>query len=624
MKAFTNQIKTIPAFLLFILSLQPLQAQNWALVMSENTGYTHQEWRTRNHFPEKEIEELWSQGYSITSLSYQDGWWALVMSAGTGYGQQIWTHTATYPEETIKEYWDKGYHITHLTFGDNKWALVMTQKSGYGLQYWATRDYFPEKEIQEWWGKGYYITSLDYGNGWWAVVMSKNTGFVDQTWQRQPVFPKNQIDEYWAEDYKITNLTYGKIDKGATPVWVVVMSKGSKYGEQTWQTRDQFPAKEIAEYWDQGYDISGIYHGVDRASNPTTTTVTYKKPEVNWNIPYANNVKVNKPDYTVKACIKSETPLSKTNLYVNNVLQNDSRGFEVVPDDGCDNTVERKITLKKGTNQIKLEVQNRGGTTTAEIRTVIYEEPVVVTNTNPTNTNPTNTTTSSKEKRLALVIGNSKYEKSPLRNPVNDARSMESTLKKLGFEVIKIEDGTQAQMKKAIDDYGLKLKNGKYDVALFFYAGHGLQVKGNNYLVPLAANINQEPDVEYECVDAGRVLAKMEGAGARINIVIMDACRDNPFERSWSRSTKGNGLATMEGPIGSIVCYSTSPGKTAADGEGNNGLYTEELLKNLNTPNLSVEEVFKRVRISVIQKSNKAQTPWETSSLVGDFYFNKQ
>jgi uncharacterized caspase-like protein len=115
----------------------------------------------------------------------------------------------------------------------------------------------------------------------------------------------------------------------------------------------------------------------------------------------------------------------------------------------------------------------------------------------------------------------------------------------------------------------------------------------------------------------------MEGAGSRINIVIMDACRDNPFERSWSRSTKGNGLAMMDAPVGSIVCYSTSPGKTAADGEGNNGLYTEELLKNLNTPGLTLEEVFKQVRIGVINKSNRQQTPWETSSLTGDFYFLK-
>ncbi|TAF30234.1 MAG: caspase family protein, partial [Cytophagales bacterium] len=173
------------------------------------------------------------------------------------------------------------------------------------------------------------------------------------------------------------------------------------------------------------------------------------------------------------------------------------------------------------------------------------------------------------------------------------------------------------------EEYGQKLKDGKYDVALFFYAGHGLQVKGNNYLVPVDGTVNQEQDVEYECVDAGRVLAKMEGAGSRINIIIMDACRDNPFERSWSRSSKGNGLATMDAPVGSIVCYSTSPGKTASDGGGNNGLYTEELLKHLNTPGLALEEVFKRVRIGVISKSNREQTPWETSSLTGDFFFVK-
>ncbi|MCU0447774.1 MAG: caspase family protein [Microscillaceae bacterium] len=595
-------------------------AQKWALVMSEKTGFTQQEWRTRNHFPKQEIEGLWQQGYAITSLSHHEGWWALVMSAGTGYGLQYWTTQEVYPEKQIKEYWDKGFQITHLTYGDGKWALIMTKNSGYGQQSWFTRAYFPEEEIKQRWEEGYYISSMDYGNGLWAVVMSKNMKYTDQTYQYREYFPEKEIEEYWNDGFSITNITYGKAQ--GKNVWAIVMSQGSGWGRQTWQTRNEFPAKEIQQYWDEGFDITGIYHGVETAVNPNVT-VTYKKPEVNWNLPYNNNIKVNKPEYTLKACVKSETPLSKTNLYVNNVLQTDSRGLEVVPDDGCDNTVERKIQLKKGVNQIKLEVSNKGGTTIAEMRTINYEEPVqqVVVKENPTNT--TTTKTSTKEKRLALIIGNSKYEKSPLKNPVNDARSMEKSLKNLGFDVLKHEDLNQAGMKKAIDEFGTKLKTEKYEVALFFYAGHGLQVKGNNYLIPTAASISAEQDVEYECVDAGRVLAKMEGAGSRINIVIMDACRDNPFERSWSRSTKGNGLAMMDAPVGSIVCYSTSPGKTAADGEGNNGLYTEELLKHLNTPGLALEEVFKQVRIGVINKSNRQQTPWETSSLTGDFYFIK-
>jgi uncharacterized caspase-like protein len=295
----------------------------------------------------------------------------------------------------------------------------------------------------------------------------------------------------------------------------------------------------------------------------------------------------------------------------------DSRGLEVVPDDGCDNTVERKIQLKKGANQIKLEVVNKGGTTVAEMRTINYEEPtqqVVV---------KENTSNIPQEKRLALIIGNGKYEKSPLKNPVNDARSMEKSLKSLGFDVLKHEDLNLESMKKAIDEFGTKLKTEKYEVALFFYAGHGLQVKGNNYLIPTAASVDTEQDAEHKCVDAARVLAKMEGAGSRINIVILDADRNNPFERNWSRSTRGNGLTMMDAPVGSIVCYSTSPGKTASDGEGNNRLYTEELLKHINTPGLALTEVFERVRIGVINKSNGQQVPWETSSLIGDFYFQK-
>jgi uncharacterized caspase-like protein len=224
---------------------------------------------------------------------------------------------------------------------------------------------------------------------------------------------------------------------------------------------------------------------------------------------------------------------------------------------------------------------------------------------------------------LALIIGNSTYAKSPLKNPVNDARAVEIALKKVGFEVMKVENASQADLKRKIDEYGQKLKAGAYDVGLFFYAGHGMQVKGNNYLIPVDANVTEENEVEYNCVDTGRILAKMESAGSKVNIIILDACRDNPFERSWSRSTAGNGLATMDAPLGSIVCYATSPGKTAADGQGTNGAYTEELLKHIQTPGLSLEEVFKRVRIGVVQKTNRQQTPWETSSMTGNFFFTK-
>ncbi len=228
----------------------------------------------------------------------------------------------------------------------------------------------------------------------------------------------------------------------------------------------------------------------------------------------------------------------------------------------------------------------------------------------------------SQEKRLALVIGNSAYQQGgQLRNPINDANAMKSTLEGLGFTVMKHENLHQNEIKRAIDDFGQQLKN--YDVGLFFYAGHGVQVNGSNYLIPIDAQLASAYDVEYDCVRADRVLAKMEAANSRTNIVMLDACRDNPFERSWSRSTRGNGLAFMSAPRGSLVAYATAPGQTASDGGGKHGIYTEALLNHLATPNLTIEQVFKRVRATVSQKSEGKQIPWESTSLTGDFYFKK-
>ena len=199
---------------------------------------------------------------------------------------------------------------------------------------------------------------------------------------------------------------------------------------------------------------------------------------------------------------------------------------------------------------------------------------------------------------------------------------MAAVLEHLGFEVMKYENTDQNNMKRAIDEFGYRLK--MYDVGLFFYAGHGIQVKGINYLIPVNAEINDETDVEFSCVDAGRVLARMEDAGNRINIIILDACRDNPFERSWTRSSGSHGLARMDAPRGSIIAYATEPGNTASDGTGRNGLYTEVLLNEMQKPGLIIEKMFRQVRTQVIDRSGGKQTPWESTSLTGDFIFLDQ
>jgi len=221
--------------------------------------------------------------------------------------------------------------------------------------------------------------------------------------------------------------------------------------------------------------------------------------------------------------------------------------------------------------------------------------------------------------RVALVIGNATYLSGPLRNTVNDARAITMALESSGFEVLLRENITnQNEMKRAVREFGMKLKTG--GTALFYYSGHGLQVKGFNYLIPTQAVMNIEQEIEYEALDMGFVLAYMESARSAVNIVILDACRNNPFARSF-RDTK-QGLSSMVAPTGTVVAYSTSPGSVASDGDEEYGLYTKALLTHMQRPGVKVEDVFKGVRAEVLQKSQGQQTPWESSSLVGDFYFH--
>lgn len=227
---------------------------------------------------------------------------------------------------------------------------------------------------------------------------------------------------------------------------------------------------------------------------------------------------------------------------------------------------------------------------------------------------------SASERRTALVIGNGNYKLYPLRNPVNDAIDITNALRGLGFSVTLKTNVDQRIMEDSIRRFGRKLKKG--GVGLFYFAGHGLQVKGINYLIPVGANIDSEADVKYETVNAGRVLTQMEVAENILNIVILDACRDNPFARSF-RSVE-RGLAKMDAPTGSILAYATSPGSIALDGNGRNGLYTSILLKHIKTPGLEIGRLFRRVRSDVMEVSNKKQITWESSSLIGEFYFNPQ
>jgi uncharacterized caspase-like protein len=220
------------------------------------------------------------------------------------------------------------------------------------------------------------------------------------------------------------------------------------------------------------------------------------------------------------------------------------------------------------------------------------------------------------EQKVALVIGNSAYPSSRLRNPVNDARAMADKLRALGFEVILRTDSNLREMTRSFSQFGQKLTPGS--VSLFYYAGHGMQVRGKNFLIPIDAEIENEASVSSEAVDVDQLLNQL--GPARLSMVILDACRNNPFERRF-RATASGGLAQIDAPTGTLLAYATAPGKVAADGTGVNGLYTTELLKAIDTPGLRIEDVFKQVRINVLKSSDNMQIPWESSSLTGEFFF---
>jgi Caspase domain len=225
-------------------------------------------------------------------------------------------------------------------------------------------------------------------------------------------------------------------------------------------------------------------------------------------------------------------------------------------------------------------------------------------------------TRTSNEQRAALVIGNGAYPFAKLRNATNDARAMADKLKALGFDVTLRTDITRREMDRAIVQFGESLSDG--GVALFYFAGHGMQVRGKNFLIPVDAEINMEASVRSEGVDVDQVLDQL--GPSRLSMVILDACRSNPFERRF-RGLGDGGLAQIDAPKGTLIAYATAPGKTALDGTGANGLYTQELLRALDKPGLRVEDVFKQVRINVSRETKDTQIPWEASSLVGEFVF---
>lgn len=219
--------------------------------------------------------------------------------------------------------------------------------------------------------------------------------------------------------------------------------------------------------------------------------------------------------------------------------------------------------------------------------------------------------------RVALVIGNGKYKSAPLANSVNDARAIAARLRDLGFNVIERLDLRKDQIPSTLSEFRKSLVPG--GVALFFYAGHGLQIKGVNYLPAVDADINVEDDVYMQSIDVNRVLDGLGDSKTRLNLLFLDACRNNPYARSFRSGVSG--LAKVDAPSGTLISFATRPGSTASDGMSGHGVYTEQLLKVMDQPGLPIEQVLKQVGANVKKATRNLQEPWMEGSIDGDFYF---
>lgn len=225
------------------------------------------------------------------------------------------------------------------------------------------------------------------------------------------------------------------------------------------------------------------------------------------------------------------------------------------------------------------------------------------------------------ETRIALVIGNGNYNASPLSNPVNDAKLVAATLEKLNFKVTMQVNVDQKTFKRLIRDFGKLLKHNRDAIGLFYYSGHGMQVEGRNYMIPVGANILDETDVSIDGVSVDDVLTRMKVAHNTMNFIILDACRDNPFEKSFKSESQG--LGRMDAPKGSLIAFAAEPHRVALQGSGKYSIFTEALAQKIMEKGLPVEQVFKNVRIVVDQKTNGKQLPVTENRLLGNFVFNQ-
>jgi hypothetical protein len=311
---------------------------------------------------------------------------------------------------------------------------------------------------------------------------------------------------------------------------------------------------------------------------------------------YASQV-VNTNKIPVTGKIEGEERISK--IFIND--------HEVALD--ANKSFSGEAELTPGKNKIRITAQNTEMKSTTKDFYITYEP-------NAKDKTAQHLQAKSSKKKVALIIGNSSYKYSnKLNNTVNDANEMAVTLTQLGFDVIKINDGTYEQMKNAVYAFGDRVQD--VDVSLFYYAGHGLEVDGANYLVPVDADIQSALDVKQKAIPVTGILRTIESSNHEgLNMIILDACRNNPFPTG---KRGGSGLAKVNAPSGTIIAYATDPGSVASDGTGSHGLYTGELIKQIKISQ-RIEDVFMNTRNNVEELSKGAQRPWEEARLKGIFY----
>ena len=398
-------------------------------------------------------------------------------------------------------------------------------------------------------------------------------------------------------EFAVTLVAEAAYQASNIPVVVAVSESFAKYGQTKTFTLSLQEENNLAKAAPTPAPVAPV-------------VVAANKPILTWLS--ATTVTANTPDYELKLCLLNDFETYKILqnnrvVYENAFQASNTRGFKTTNNLCAGYLIGYNAALMEGTNTFQVLVQSKAGEVSSSAATIKLNKP---------------------EKRIALVIGNANYPNgNQLRNPVNDATDMAKALERVGFEVIRSTDAGKESMMAAVNTFGEKLEQEKYKVALFYYAGHGMQVGGKNYLIPIDAQPKSEVNVKTSCVSVSdNILGVMESSDeGRANVIILDACRDNPFAKNVTRGSQGRGLAQIEAQ-GTYMALAAEPGKTALDGEENarNGIFTEEILRALETEGeIEIHSLFVKVRGSVFNRTKRGQTPMSYDGLTDQVFIKK-